>query len=96
MSTTGNHKPSEAILAPNGLSHKSSRWVTGGLVPERGPRRTLALASFVNQVGSAVFMVSAALFFTRPGWASARWSACSPGSRSGGSPTGAARVRSTC
>ncbi|MDH6120756.1 MFS family permease [Kitasatospora sp. GAS204A] len=39
--------------------------VARGLLLERGPRRTLATASFVNMVGSGVFMISAALFFTR-------------------------------
>ncbi|GAA1951971.1 MFS transporter [Kitasatospora viridis] len=39
--------------------------VARGLLPEAGPRRTLAVATFVNQLGSGVFMVSAALFFTR-------------------------------
>ncbi|MGW5079630.1 MFS transporter [Micromonospora echinospora] len=36
-----------------------------GLVPERGPRRVLAVATFVNMVGIGVFMTSAVLFFTR-------------------------------
>lgn len=42
-----------------------SWWVARGLVPERGARRTLAVASFVNMLGSGVFMLSAALFYTR-------------------------------
>ncbi|MGC4896734.1 MFS transporter [Micromonospora sp. DT31] len=36
-----------------------------GLLPERGPRRVLAVATFVNMVGIGVFMTSAVLFFTR-------------------------------
>lgn len=36
-----------------------------GLVPERGPRRTLAVAFFVNMVGAGLYMTGAALFFTR-------------------------------
>ncbi|MFD7118722.1 MFS transporter [Streptomyces sp. NPDC056730] len=39
--------------------------VARGLVPERGPRRTLAFAFFVNMVGSGLYMTGAALFFTR-------------------------------
>lgn len=40
-------------------------WVGRGLIPERGPRRTLALASFVRQIGNGLFLISAAIFFTR-------------------------------
>lgn len=39
--------------------------VTRGLLPERGPRRTLALATFISTIGSGLFMTGAALFFTR-------------------------------
>lgn len=39
--------------------------MTRGLLPERGPRRTLALATFINMIGSGLFMIGAALFFTR-------------------------------
>lgn len=39
--------------------------VRRGLVPETRPQRILALATFVNMIGSGVFMVTAALFFTR-------------------------------
>lgn len=35
------------------------------LLPERGPKRTLALATFVNALGSGMFMSSSALYFTR-------------------------------
>ncbi|MFD7334368.1 MFS transporter, partial [Streptomyces sp. NPDC059872] len=35
------------------------------MVVERGPRRTLAVATFVSMVGSGLFMTGAALFFTR-------------------------------
>ncbi|MBT2508572.1 MFS transporter [Streptomyces sp. ISL-98] len=35
------------------------------LLPERGPRRTLAGATFVNAFGSGMFMSSSALYFTR-------------------------------
>ncbi|PTA44907.1 MFS transporter [Micromonospora sp. RP3T] len=39
--------------------------VRRGLVPQTRPQRILALATFVNMIGSGVFMVTAALFFTR-------------------------------
>ncbi|GAB4059889.1 MFS transporter [Catellatospora paridis] len=39
--------------------------VDRGLIPARGPQRVIALATFVNMVGTGVFMTSAALFFTR-------------------------------
>ncbi|MFG1675116.1 MFS transporter [Micromonospora sp. NPDC049282] len=39
--------------------------VRRGLIPETRPQRILALATFVNMIGSGVFMVTAALFFTR-------------------------------
>ncbi|WP_084700811.1 MFS transporter [Streptacidiphilus anmyonensis] len=44
---------------------RQSFWVARGLVPEAGPRRTLALASFVRQVGNGLYLISAAIFFTR-------------------------------
>ncbi|WP_231929563.1 MFS transporter [Micromonospora inositola] len=44
--------------------HTGSWLVSRGLIPESRPQRVLALATFVNMVGSGVFMVSAALFFT--------------------------------
>ncbi|MFF5405564.1 MFS transporter [Streptomyces misionensis] len=44
---------------------RESWLVSRGIVLERGPSRTLATASFVNMVGSGVFMLSAALFYTR-------------------------------
>lgn len=41
-------------------------WLVGrGFIPESRPQRILALATFVNMIGSGVFMVSAALYFTR-------------------------------
>ncbi|MEV4413223.1 MFS transporter [Catellatospora sp. NPDC049609] len=36
-----------------------------GLVPQTRSQRLLALATFVNMIGTGVFMVSAALYFTR-------------------------------
>ncbi|GAA2741727.1 MFS transporter [Kitasatospora cinereorecta] len=39
--------------------------VSRGILLEPGPRRTLAVASFVNQLGGSAFMLSAALFYTR-------------------------------
>ncbi|MCZ7440397.1 MFS transporter [Micromonospora sp. WMMC241] len=39
--------------------------VRRGLVPRTRSQRVLALATFVNMIGSGVFMVTAALFFTR-------------------------------
>jgi MFS family permease len=41
-------------------------WLTArGLIPERGPKRTLAVATFVNQIGNGLFMTAGALFYTR-------------------------------
>ncbi|MFC6594270.1 MFS transporter [Kitasatospora paranensis] len=49
-----------------GGSRRAEEWLVGrGVLLERGPRRTLAVASFVNMTGSGVFMVSAGLFYTR-------------------------------
>ncbi|MEU2661190.1 MFS transporter [Micromonospora sp. NPDC007220] len=42
-----------------------SRLFRRGLIPETRPQQILALATFVNMLGSGVFMVSAALYFTR-------------------------------
>lgn len=39
--------------------------VRRGLVPESGPRRTLAVGSFINMIGNGLFMTGSALFFTR-------------------------------
>lgn len=39
--------------------------VRKGVLLEPGPRRTLANASFVNMVGSGMWMAAAALYFTR-------------------------------
>ncbi|MDT0530252.1 MFS transporter [Micromonospora sp. DSM 115977] len=39
--------------------------VDRGLIPDHGPRRVLAVATFVNMLGSGIFMASAVLFFTR-------------------------------
>ncbi|MFI2200181.1 MFS transporter [Streptomyces sp. NPDC020192] len=47
------------------VGHRSSRLVTRGILLEPGPRRTLATASFVNMLGSGVFTLTAAVFFTR-------------------------------
>ncbi|WP_405875069.1 MFS transporter [Streptomyces sp. NBC_00005] len=44
---------------------RKSWLVSRGVLLEKGPRRTLATASFVNMLGSGVFMLSAAVFFTR-------------------------------
>ncbi|SED87070.1 Major Facilitator Superfamily protein [Streptomyces sp. 1222.5] len=44
---------------------RGRRSLTARLLPERGPRRTLAAATFVNAVGSGMFMSSSALYFTR-------------------------------
>ncbi|MFD0597519.1 MFS transporter [Catellatospora coxensis] len=50
--------------ATEAIPHRS--WLVGrGLIPEPGPQRVIALATFVNMVGTGVFMTSAALFFTR-------------------------------
>ena len=48
------------------LTRENRSWlVARGFIPDTRPQRILALATFVNMVGSGVFMVSAALFFTR-------------------------------
>jgi MFS family permease len=52
--------PSTPIPPPN-----SSWLVARGFIPDHGPRRVLAFATFVNMLGSGVFMASAVIFFTR-------------------------------
>jgi MFS family permease len=53
-------------IAEGGAPRKSPGWlISRGLVPEHPAQRLLAAASFVNMLGSGVFMISAALFFTR-------------------------------
>lgn len=47
------------------VPRKSSWLVEHGLIPETVPQRLIALVSFVNMLGSSVFLVSAALFYTR-------------------------------
>lgn len=45
---------------------REKTWLTRrGLIPESPSQRILALATFVNMIGSGLFMVSAVLFFTR-------------------------------
>ncbi|MEV6425745.1 MFS transporter [Streptomyces sp. NPDC051662] len=39
--------------------------IARGVLLERGPRRTLALATFISMIGNGLFMTGAALFFTR-------------------------------
>ncbi|MGW1892456.1 MFS transporter [Streptomyces sp. NPDC002004] len=52
--------------APVSTGPQSQGWLIGrGLLPERGSRRTLALATFISMVGNGLFMTAAALFFTR-------------------------------
>ncbi|MGC4792166.1 MFS transporter [Micromonospora sp. DT178] len=52
--------------AENGGKKPTKPWlIRRGLVPESRPQKILALATFVNMIGSGVFMVSAALYFTR-------------------------------
>ncbi|MFD4622039.1 MFS transporter [Streptomyces sp. NPDC058475] len=48
------------VTAPPGRRSLGDR-----LLPERGPRRLLVAANFVNAVGSGMFMSSSALYFTR-------------------------------
>ncbi|GHJ48815.1 MFS transporter [Catellatospora sp. TT07R-123] len=45
--------------------HEQGRWAGRGLLPPAGPQRTLAVATFVTMLGSGVYMVAAALYFTR-------------------------------
>ncbi|MEH0971453.1 MFS transporter [Micromonospora sp. CPCC 205546] len=48
------------------LPPPNSSWlVARGLIPAHGPRRVLAVATFINMLGSGLFMASAVLFFTR-------------------------------
>ncbi|MFF5224933.1 MFS transporter [Micromonospora sp. NPDC000212] len=59
-----------SIPSPSGDTVESPQdgrsWlVSRGLVPETRAQRILALATFVNMIGSGVYMVSAALYFTR-------------------------------
>ncbi|MFI7646023.1 MFS transporter [Micromonospora sp. NPDC049460] len=58
-----NH-PSGRNLAED-EEQKPSTLVRRGLIPDTRSQRILALATFVNMIGSGAFMVSAALFFTR-------------------------------
>ncbi|GAA2383348.1 MFS transporter [Catellatospora methionotrophica] len=54
------------ITRPPAAPVPNRSWpVERGLIPARGPQRVIALATFVNMVGTGVFMTSAALFFTR-------------------------------
>ncbi|WP_246159028.1 MFS transporter [Catellatospora sichuanensis] len=50
---------------PTAPTPNRSWLVSRGLIPDHGPQRVIALATFVNMVGTGVFMTSAALFFTR-------------------------------
>ncbi|MGJ5749677.1 hypothetical protein FB563_6082 [Streptomyces puniciscabiei] len=53
---------------------RESWLVAHGILLERGPRRTLAAAGFVNMLGSSVFTLTAALHFTRRvGLSAAHW-----------------------
>ncbi len=52
-----------AVECPEGA--KESWLVAHGILLEPGPRRILATASFINMLGSGVFTLSAAVFFTR-------------------------------
>ncbi|MFC9931762.1 MFS transporter [Streptomyces sp. NPDC127190] len=51
--------------ARSGSRDLPSRLVARGLLPEPGPKRALAAATFVNMIGNGLFMTGAALFFTR-------------------------------
>ncbi|MEV6147490.1 MULTISPECIES: MFS transporter [unclassified Streptomyces] len=85
---------------------KASWLVAHGVLLERGPRRTLATASFINMLGSGVFTLSAAVFFTRSvglpvsqvglGMGLGALVGLLSGVPVGGSPIVAGRVRSTC
>ncbi|MET8310225.1 MFS transporter [Micromonospora sp. NPDC005173] len=56
--------PTETTSIPIPPPNRS--WlVARGLIPTHGPRRVLAFATFVNMLGSGIFMASAVLFFTR-------------------------------
>ncbi|WP_371409169.1 MFS transporter [Micromonospora zamorensis] len=56
----------QAATTPIPIPPPDSSWlVARGLIPDHGPRRVLAFATFVNMLGSGIFMASAVLFFTR-------------------------------
>jgi MFS family permease len=60
-----NQSSIQAYHAQSG-GRKPVNWlVNRGVIPPTRPQRLIALVSFINMMGSGVFMVSAALFYTR-------------------------------
>ncbi|MEW2427054.1 MFS transporter [Micromonospora sp. NPDC047644] len=56
----------QAATTPVPIPPRDISWlVARGLIPDHGPRRVLAFATFVNMLGSGIFMATAVLFFTR-------------------------------
>lgn len=56
----------EAGNAPVGDDSRKDSWlVARGALLEPGPRRIIAIASFVNMLGTSMFSVSAAIFYTQ-------------------------------
>ncbi|MGW1029956.1 MFS transporter [Streptomyces sp. NPDC002577] len=66
MRTDRTSDDTSAGTLPQAQGQPRPSWlVTRGLLPERGPRRTLALATFISMIGNGLFMTGAALFYTR-------------------------------
>jgi MFS family permease len=61
----GIHSSFQQYHEETGARNSVSWLVSRGLIPRTRPQRIIALASFINMMGSGVFMVSAALFYTR-------------------------------
>ncbi|MGC4796190.1 MFS transporter [Micromonospora saelicesensis] len=56
----------QAATTPVPIPPRDTSWlVARGLIPDHGPQRVLAFATFVNMLGSGIFMATAVLFFTR-------------------------------
>ncbi|WP_373861111.1 MFS transporter [Micromonospora noduli] len=56
----------QTATTPVPIPPRDTSWlVARGLILDHGPRRVLAVATFVNMLGSGIFMATAVLFFTR-------------------------------
>jgi MFS family permease len=63
---TQDQLPSVAAENQTPEASRTFSWlVAHGLIPETRPQRLIALLSFINVLGSAMFVISAALFYTR-------------------------------
>ncbi|WP_225851036.1 MFS transporter [Streptomyces sp. HPF1205] len=68
MDTTSQRRPDErtGTAAGEGTGRGlPARLVARGLLPDTGPKRAFAAATFINQIGKGLFIAGAALFFTR-------------------------------